>query len=114
MTNQYTIGLDYGTNSIRALIVDDETLARALGGQLAVMLEGRMVERGEAEAVLAAPQHTYTRRLLAADPDFATWSPADQELMVRFAETVLGSVTEAETAMMRAEHAAKEAGAKAG
>lgn len=52
-------------------ITHDVWLARALGGQLAVMLEGRMVERGEAEAVLAAPQHTYTRRLLAADP--ACW-----------------------------------------
>lgn len=52
-------------------ITHDVWLARALGGQLAVMLEGRMVERGEAEAVLAAPRHTYTRRLLAADP--ACW-----------------------------------------
>ncbi|NUT60574.1 ATP-binding cassette domain-containing protein [Herbaspirillum sp. C9C3] len=52
-------------------ITHDVWLARALGGELAVMLEGRMVERGQAEALLARPGHAYTRRLLAADP--ACW-----------------------------------------
>ncbi|WP_338718759.1 ATP-binding cassette domain-containing protein [Herbaspirillum sp. DW155] len=52
-------------------ITHDVWLARALGGELAVMLEGRMVERGRAEALLAHPQHAYTRRLLRADP--ACW-----------------------------------------
>ena len=53
-------------------ITHDVWLARALGGELAVMLEGRMVERGQAEALLAQPGHAYTRRLLAADP--ACWA----------------------------------------
>jgi len=49
-------------------ITHDIWLARALGGRLAVMLEGAMIEQGEAAEVLAAPRHDYTRRLLAADP----------------------------------------------
>lgn len=49
-------------------ITHDIWLARMLGGQLAVMLDGAMVEQGEASQVLAAPRHAYTRRLLAADP----------------------------------------------
>ncbi len=52
-------------------ITHDIWLARALGGQLAVMLEGEMIEQGDAAGVLATPQHDYTRRLLAADP--ASW-----------------------------------------
>ncbi|TWI69842.1 peptide/nickel transport system ATP-binding protein [Pseudoduganella lurida] len=49
-------------------ITHDVWLARALGGRLAVMLEGAMVEQGDAAQVLAAPEHAYTRRLLAAEP----------------------------------------------
>jgi peptide/nickel transport system ATP-binding protein len=55
-------------------ITHDIALARALGGDLMVMLEGRVVEQGPAAQVLAAPQHDYTRRLLQADP--ATWDAA--------------------------------------
>jgi len=49
-------------------ITHDIWLARALGGQLAVMLEGEMIEQGEAAQILSSPQKAYTRRLLAADP----------------------------------------------
>lgn len=52
-------------------ITHDVTLARALGGEMLVMLEGEVVERGPAARVLAAPEHPYTRRLLAAEP--AAW-----------------------------------------
>lgn len=54
-------------------ITHDIWLARELGGQLAVMLDGAMIEQGEAASVLAAPSEDYTRRLLAADP--ASWPP---------------------------------------
>jgi peptide/nickel transport system ATP-binding protein len=57
-------------------ITHDIWLARALGGKLAVMLDGAMIEQGEAAQVLAAPQQDYTRRLLAADP--GSW-PAQRE-----------------------------------
>jgi peptide/nickel transport system ATP-binding protein len=52
-------------------ITHDIWLARALGGELAVMLDGAMIERGPSAQVLAAPREDYTRRLLAADP--ASW-----------------------------------------
>lgn len=55
-------------------ITHDIWLARALGGQLAVMLDGTLIEQGKAAQVLAAPHHDYTRRLLAADP--AAWPTA--------------------------------------
>jgi len=50
-------------------ITHDVWLARALGGQVAVMLDGRIVEQGAAAEVLTQPRHEYTRRLLAADPE---------------------------------------------
>lgn len=39
-----------------------------LADQVAVMQQGKVVEQGEAQAVLEAPQHDYTRALLAAVP----------------------------------------------
>lgn len=54
-------------------ITHDVWLARALGGKVAVMLDGAIVEQGEAQTVLAQPSHAYTRALLAADP--ANWRP---------------------------------------
>lgn len=50
-------------------ITHDLALARQMGGDLAVMLEGRIVEAGEAADVLASPSHDYTRRLIAAEPE---------------------------------------------
>jgi peptide/nickel transport system ATP-binding protein len=49
-------------------ITHDVSIARALGGTIAVMLDGRIVEQDTADRLLAAPQHPYTRRLLAAEP----------------------------------------------
>ncbi len=53
------------------VITHDIALARRLGGEVAVMLEARIVERGRTHAVLDAPRHDYTRRLVQADP--AAW-----------------------------------------
>lgn len=55
------------------VITHDIVLARKLGGDVMVMLEGDIVERGRTEMVLQHPRHDYTRLLLAADP--ATWQP---------------------------------------
>ncbi|MBL6080058.1 ABC transporter ATP-binding protein [Belnapia sp. T18] len=52
-------------------VTHDVAIARALGGEVAVMLEGRVMERGPAETVLEHPSHGYTRRLLEAEP--ARW-----------------------------------------
>lgn len=54
-------------------ITHDVHVARALGGTVAVMLDGRIVESGLASQVLSAPAHDYTRRLLAAEPE--RWPP---------------------------------------
>jgi len=39
-----------------------------LSHRIAVMHEGKIVETGNTESVLSAPQHAQTRRLLAAVP----------------------------------------------
>lgn len=49
-------------------ITHDVAVARALGGTIGVMLEGRLVEYGPAEKLLEKPEHAYTRALLAAEP----------------------------------------------
>ncbi|MFN3984562.1 MAG: ABC transporter ATP-binding protein [Rhodocyclaceae bacterium] len=49
-------------------ITHDVAVARALGGRVAVMQGGAMVEAGEAHAVLTSPAHAYTRALLEAEP----------------------------------------------
>ncbi|UUW73041.1 ABC transporter ATP-binding protein [Pseudomonas oryzihabitans] len=54
------------------IITHDLKVARRLGGEVMIMLKGRVIESGTAEQVLGQPQHAYTRQLLAADP--AQWS----------------------------------------
>jgi peptide/nickel transport system ATP-binding protein len=49
-------------------ITHDLAVARALGGRIAVMLDGVFVEEGRTHDVLTAPQHAYTRRLIDAEP----------------------------------------------
>lgn len=49
-------------------ITHDLGLARRLGGDVMVMREAAVLESGSAERVLSAPQHAYTRTLLAAEP----------------------------------------------
>lgn len=49
-------------------ITHDVALARALGGRLAILRAGRIVETGAAADVLAAPSSEYGRALVAAEP----------------------------------------------
>ena len=49
-------------------ITHDVEVARQLGGTLLVMRAGQLLEAGDAQSILAAPQHDYTRALIAADP----------------------------------------------
>ncbi|WP_137390965.1 ABC transporter ATP-binding protein [Rhodoligotrophos defluvii] len=50
-------------------ITHDIAVARALGGTVGVMLEGRLVDYGPANEVLTSPSHGYSRALFAADPE---------------------------------------------
>ena len=50
------------------LITHDLTIVRKMADRVAVMTEGRIVEAGSVRDIFAAPQHPYTRRLMAAEP----------------------------------------------
>jgi peptide/nickel transport system ATP-binding protein len=50
------------------LVSHDLTIVSALCRRMAVLEGGRIVEHGDTRSVLTAPQHSYTRRLLASVP----------------------------------------------
>jgi microcin C transport system ATP-binding protein len=49
-------------------ITHDLGIVRKIADRVCVMKEGKIVERGEVERVFTAPEHPYTRELLAAEP----------------------------------------------
>lgn len=57
-----------GANGGLLTVTHDLDLARRIGGEAMVMLNGRIVEQGPASTLLDAPQHEYTKRLVAAQP----------------------------------------------
>jgi len=50
-------------------ISHDIAVVRHMSDRIAVMYQGEVVESGDAEDVVAEPQHEYTRKLLTAVPD---------------------------------------------
>lgn len=50
------------------LITHDLNLVRRFADRVAVMEHGVLVEQGEVASVFAAPEHSYTRRLMASQP----------------------------------------------
>src|SRR5262249_20846722 len=59
-------------------ITHDLGIVRKLADRVCVMKEGKIVEQGPVEQVFTAPQHPYTKALLAAEPkpDPAPLNPA--------------------------------------
>lgn len=54
-------------------ISHDLGLVGEIADEVLIMKDGRMVEKGEVKALFSAPQHPYTRALLACRP---SWKPA--------------------------------------
>src|SRR5205814_3540185 len=59
-------------------VTHDLACARYVADDILVMYAGQIVEQGPIEDVLSAPPHPYTRLLLAAVPDPATKTEAQE------------------------------------
>ncbi|MGM0562755.1 MAG: ABC transporter ATP-binding protein [Pseudomonadota bacterium] len=57
------------------LITHDIAVVEAFADEVAVMKQGKIVERGPAEQVLLHPEHAYTQTLIAAVPRLYTQAP---------------------------------------
>src|SRR5919112_5872282 len=55
------------------MITHDLGVARLVSDRIHVMKDGRFIESGDAEALVARPQQDYTQRLLAAVPELGPW-----------------------------------------
>src|ERR1700727_79898 len=58
------------------LITHDLTIVRKMADRVIVMTEGKIVERGRTGGIFNAPQHPYTKKLLAAEPKGMPRAPA--------------------------------------
>ncbi|MBD0676086.1 dipeptide ABC transporter ATP-binding protein [Streptomyces sp. CBMA156] len=85
------------------LISHDLAVVARLADRIAVMKDGRIVESGPAGRVLGAPEHPYTRMLLAAapDPDRPAPVPSPARSPADVAATVTATVTKDELLTVR-------------
>ncbi len=65
-----TLQRQYGLAML--FISHDLAVVGQVAGRVAVMRAGQVVETGSAQRLLTAPEHSYTRRLLAAVPTLST------------------------------------------
>jgi peptide/nickel transport system ATP-binding protein len=63
------------------LITHDLGVARLMSDRILVIKQGRLVEGGDAEAMVSCPQSPYTRQLLDAVPQLGPWVNAPQEVL---------------------------------
>jgi len=59
-------------------ITHDIAMARKVSDRIAVMLDGKIVEEGPADRVIAAPQHPYTQSLIGTASHLHLWSDSDR------------------------------------
>ena len=62
-----------GNGGALLAITHEIAVARDLGGNILILKDGAVVERGETASVLTDPRSTYGKALLAADP--SSWNP---------------------------------------
>lgn len=65
------------------LVSHDLSVVSRIADRVAVMLDGRFVEEGPTATVVGAPQHEYSRRLLAAVPKLKSEFVAGGEVVLR-------------------------------
>jgi len=64
---------------VLALVTHDMGVIAALADDVLVMRDGKVLEHAAVQRILSAPEHEYTRGLLAATPRLETAGPAPQE-----------------------------------
>ena len=100
------IELKHEFNMALLLITHDLGIVRKMADRVCVMTQGEIVEQGDTQSVFDAPQHAYTKRLLAAEPrekpnragvdaptvlnvdDIRVWFPIKRGLLRRTADHV--------------------------
>jgi oligopeptide/dipeptide ABC transporter ATP-binding protein len=70
------IDLQRETGTSYLFVTHDLAVARQVADRVAVMHDGRIIELGSAQDVLAGPAHPYTRALIDAVPRLGTRGPA--------------------------------------
>jgi peptide/nickel transport system ATP-binding protein len=60
---QTELGVSY------VFITHDLATVKVISDEIVVMLQGRVVEQGEKQKILASPQHEYTELLLSSVPE---------------------------------------------
>ena len=79
------------------LITHDLGVARLMSDRIHVMHRGRFVEEGEVEQVVDAPEHEYTRALLAAIPELGEWDDPEDPEHPDYVEPVAGTAAPGHT-----------------